>query len=219
MAIEFKVLLQRFDKLRADGQHRIERGHRVLEHDRERSGAKLAQAFGIKSREILPLEHHAAGKLGLLWQQLQDGARQHGLAAAGLADNAEGAAGADLQIDSIHRAKITARGRQVDRRILDRKQRGLAHSAPCRGSVSARNVSPTRLKDSTVRNIAAAGRKASRGAISRLSRPSPIMLPQLDIGGGTPSPRNDSEPSATMVTATPSRKNASSGRNTFGNNS
>src|SRR5258707_596682 len=61
--------------------------------------------------------------------------------------------------------------------------------------------------------------KASRGAISRLSRPSPIMLPQLDAGGGTPSPRKLSAPSTTMVTATPSRKKASSGRNTFGSSS
>ena len=45
------------------------------------------------------------------------------------------------------------------------------------------------------------------------------MLPQLDIGGGTPSPRKDSAPSTTMVTATPSRKKASSGRNTFGSSS
>ena len=48
-----------------------------------------------KARQILPVEHHAAGKLGLLRQQLQDGARQHGLAAAGFADDAERAAGAD----------------------------------------------------------------------------------------------------------------------------
>ena len=60
---------------------------------------------------------------------------------------------------------------------------------PGRGSVSARSVSPTTLKDSTVRNITAAGMKASHGAMSRLSRPSPIMLPQLGAGGGTPSPR------------------------------
>ena len=70
-----------------------------------------------------------------------------------------------------------------------------------------------------MRNIALAGRKASRGAMSRLSRPSPIMLPQLDIGGGTPRPRKDSEPSTTMMTATPSRKKASSGSMTLGSNS
>ena len=76
-----------------------------------------------------------------------------------------------------------------------------------------------RLNDSTVRNITIAGMKASRGATSRLSRPSPIMLPQLEIGGGTPRPRKDSAPSTRMMTATPSRKKASSGSATFGSNS
>ena len=55
--------------------------------------------------------------------------------------------------------------------------------------------------------------------MSRLSRPSPIMLPQLGAGGGTPSPRKESAPSTTMVTATPSRKKASSGRATLGRSS
>ncbi len=129
-AVKLKMLLQRFDQLGADGQDRIERGHRVLEHDRERPAAKLAQAFGIEPDQILTVKHHAAGKLGLLRQQLQDGARQHGLAATGFADNAERSAGADGKIDLIHRAKIAARGRQIDRYIFDRKQRRLGHSAP-----------------------------------------------------------------------------------------
>ena len=96
---------------------------------------------------------------------------QHGLAAAEFADDTERPAGAHREVHPIHRAQIAARGRQVDHDVLDRKQRVVSHSAPCRGSVSARKVSPTRLKDSTVRNIAAAGRKASRGATSRLFAP------------------------------------------------
>ncbi len=92
-------------------------------------------------------------------------------------------------------------------------------SAPGRGSVSARSVSPMTLKASTVRNMKPAGRKASQGAMSRFSRPSPIMLPQLAVGGGTPRPRNESAPSTTMVTATASRKKASSGSATLGSSS
>src|ERR1700761_8718580 len=167
----------------------------------------------------MAVEHHASGELCLLRQQLQDRARQHGLAATGFADDAERSPGANSEIDVIHRAQIAARRRQIDRDALDRQQQRRRHRAPCRGSVSARSVSPIRLKDSTVKNIAAAGMKASRGAISRLSRPSPIMLPQLEIGGGTPRPRNDNAPSTTIVTATPNRKNASSGSNTLGSNS
>src|SRR4051812_45749394 len=211
------MFLQRFDQLRADRQHRVERGHRVMEHHRERPCAQLAQAFAIEADEIPAVEHHAARELCLLRQQLEDRPRQHGLAAAGFADHAKGLPRSHRQVHPIHCAQITARGRKVDHDVLDRKQH--RHSAPCRGSVSARKASPTRLKESTVRNIAAAGRKASRGAMSRLSRPSPIMLPQLEIGGGTPSPRKDSAPSITMMTATPSRKKANSGSITFGSSS
>src|SRR5262249_43455098 len=152
-------------------------------------------------------------------QKLQDRARQHGLAAAGFADDAERSSGSQGKVDTIDGTKVAARRRQVDGNVLDGEQRGIVHSEPWRGSVIARIVSPTILKESTVKNIAIAGRKASRGATSRLSRPSPIMLPQLEIGGGTPSPRNDSEPSTTMMTATPSRKKASEGSATLGNSS
>jgi hypothetical protein len=129
-AVEFEMLLQGFDQLGADGQDRIERGHRVLEHHRQRPAAQLAQAFGIERHQILPVEHHAAGQFGFLRQQLQDGARQHGLAATGFADHAERLAGPDFQVDLVHGAKIAARGRQIDRYPLDGKQRSFRHSAP-----------------------------------------------------------------------------------------
>ncbi|KTT88714.1 hypothetical protein NS44R_15085, partial [Mammaliicoccus sciuri] len=175
--VELEMFLNGLDQLGADGQHRVERGHRILKHHRQRAAAQLAQFLRRQLGQILSAEHHPAGQFRLLGQQLQDGARQHGLAAAGFADNAERPAGADGEIDMIHRPQIAARRRQVDHRILDRQQRA-AHSAPCRGSVNARMVSPIRLNESTVRNIAIAGMKASIGATSRLSRPSPIMLPQ-----------------------------------------
>src|SRR5262249_51791818 len=217
--IEFEMFLQGLDQLRADGQHRVERGHRVLEHDGKRTAAQLAQFLAIEADEIPAVEHHAAAEFCLFRQQLKDRARQHGLAGAGFTDHTQRLPRGHRQVHPVHRAQIAARGRQVDLHILNRQQRLVRHSAPCRGSVSARRVSPTRLKESTVRNIAIAGMKASRGATSRLSRPSAIMLPQLEIGGGTPRPRKDNEPSTTMVTATPSRKKANSGRNTFGSNS
>src|SRR3981081_1387554 len=108
MTVKLEMFLQRLDQLGADGQHRVERRHRILEYDRERPAAKFSKTFGGKSHEVLTVEHHAARELCLLRQQLQDGPRQHGLAAAGFADNAERAAGADLEIDADHRAKITA---------------------------------------------------------------------------------------------------------------
>jgi hypothetical protein len=93
-------------------------------------GAKFSQSFGSKAHEVLPVKPHPARKLRLLRQQLQDGARQHGLAATGFADNAERPSGADRQIDAIHRTEIAARRRQVNRHSLDRKQRCPRHNAP-----------------------------------------------------------------------------------------
>jgi hypothetical protein len=61
---------------------------------------------------------------------LQYRARQHSLAATGFADDTERSTGADRQVDVIHRAKIAARRRQVDRHALDRKQCRFGHSAP-----------------------------------------------------------------------------------------
>src|SRR5438477_10651447 len=48
-------------------------------------------------------------------------ARQHGFSAARFPDNSKGAAGADSQTYLIDRAKIAARGRQIDRDIFDGK--------------------------------------------------------------------------------------------------
>ena len=87
--VKLEMLLQRLDQLGADREHRIERRHRVLEHDRQRAAAQLAQFLRRKLQQILAVEHHAAGEFCLLRQQLQDRPRQHGLAATGFADDAE----------------------------------------------------------------------------------------------------------------------------------
>ncbi len=90
----------------------------------------LRSFSGVKLQQVLPVEHHAAGELCLLRQQLQDRPRQHGLAAAGFADHAERLAGADGEVDMIHRAQIAARRRQIDDNVLDGKQGIPGHSAP-----------------------------------------------------------------------------------------
>ena len=128
--VKLEMLLQRLDQLGADREHRIERRHRVLEHDRQRPPAQPAELLRRKLQQILPIEYHAAGEFCLLRQQLQDRPRQHGLAATGFADDAERPPGADGKVDTIHRAQIAARRRQLDGDILDGKQRTVGHSAP-----------------------------------------------------------------------------------------
>jgi len=120
-AVKLEMLLQRLDELSADGQHWIQGRHRVLEYDRDRAAAQFTKAFGLKTHEILPIEQHAPRQFGFFRQQLQDRARQHGFSAARFPDNSKGAAGADSQTYLIDRAKIAARGRQIDRDIFDGK--------------------------------------------------------------------------------------------------
>src|SRR5262252_7160520 len=213
------MLPQGLDDLPADRQHRVERGQRVLEHHGDRAAAQPAQRLGIEPGEVPAVEHHAAANPRTARRELQNGARQHGLAAAGFADDAEGMAGFETEIDLIDRAQATARSGQIDRKLLDREEGRAGHNAPGRGSVSARSRSPTILNASTVRNIVPAGKNAIEGAVSRLSRPSAIMPPQLGVGGGTPRPRKLNAPSTTMMTATASRKKAISGSAMFGSNS
>src|SRR5579883_46916 len=212
--------LQGLDELRAYGQHGIERRHRVLKDHRKLGAAQAAQLLRRQPREIAAVERHAAREPGALGQELQHGARQHGLATTRLSHDAEGAACLEREIDLVDGHERSAWRGQRHTNPFNRQQRPCRHqSLPGRGSVSARRVSPMTLKASTVRNMKIAGRKASHGAMSRLSRPSPIMLPHDGAGGGTPRPRKERAPSTTMVTATPSRKKATSGRATLGSSS
>src|SRR5205085_5099399 len=119
----------------------------------------------------------------------------------------ERTAGFEGDIDPIDRAQPAAWRVQIDRKPLDREERQACHHNTAeRGSVSSRSLSPIMLNASTVRNIAPAGKNAIDGAVSRLSRPSAIMPPQLGVGGGTPRPKKLNAPSMTIITATTSRK-------------
>ena len=128
---------------------------------RRRSSSGASERRSRPSNRMRPPSRRALG------QQLQDGARQHGLAAARLADDAERAARRQREIDAVDGAQGAARRRQVDGYALDRQQRRCGHSAPGRGSVSARSVSPTTLNGSTVRNMTAGRQEGEPAARCR----------------------------------------------------
>src|SRR5215831_14052005 len=213
------MLLDRLDQLASNGEHRGERGHGVLKYRCDRSAAQATQCPAVKFCQLVTVKQDSTGESRLSREKLENCARQHRLTGARLADDAHGAARRKGESDAIHRMQNPSRSRQTDRRPFDKQQGIATHSAPSLGSVIARSVSPTMLNDRTEKNIVPAGKKATHGATSRLSRPSPIMLPQLGCGGGTPSPSTLSAPSMMMRTATASRKNAVSGKRTLGNNS
>ena len=104
-----------FADLVADGVDRIERRHRLLEDHGDFLGADARRvrrlSSGIRSRpcqQDLPLDD-AAGRHG---DQLQDAHGGDGLAAAGLADDADGFAAADRDVDAVDGAHHAVVGAQ-----------------------------------------------------------------------------------------------------------
>ena len=78
------------DDLIADGEARIERGHRLLEDHREPVAAQVAQRLVGHVEQIEAVETDRAGDFGGMFrQQAHDGERGDALAAAGFADQAQ----------------------------------------------------------------------------------------------------------------------------------
>ena len=137
-------------ELRADGQHRIERGHRLLrdegdvaaEQARRRAGAIATRSS--PSNDSDPRCDRETGR-----QQLGDGAADHGFAGAGFADKAEDSARAARSNDSARIAGTTrAADAGADGQVAAlQRQHGL--SAPLSASRTSsvrRSPSPSRLK-------------------------------------------------------------------------
>src|SRR5436190_2994424 len=78
---------------------------------------------------------------------------------------------------------------------------GDSYSPLSRGSSRSRSESPTRLKASTASMMASPEKVVIQGQHLMYCRPSLRMLPQLGVGGGIPSPRNDRPASVRMAVA------------------
>jgi hypothetical protein len=108
-----------------DRQHRIERGHRVLEHHRDVVAAQAPHvAFADLQEVAAAVAHGARGEPRRSARvQPQDRERGHALAAAGFADHPEALALGDVErhiLDGVGPAAIAA---ELDSQIFDRKQR------------------------------------------------------------------------------------------------
>lgn len=121
-----------FGDLAADAHDRVERGHGLLEDHGDGAaavGAHLVfaegeQVFGV--RVGLAGELEAAGDGGRGRKQAEDGERGGGLAGAGLADEADGFAGGNVEGDAVD-GFVAGEG---DAEIADGEQRG---RGGCRG--------------------------------------------------------------------------------------
>ena len=102
--VELEVQLQGLGHLLADGEHRVQRGHRLLEDHRDAVTANLADLVFVELEEVLALEEHLTGNdaAGRDRDQLEEGEGADALAAAALAHECEGFAFLDVVGDAVH---------------------------------------------------------------------------------------------------------------------
>ena len=149
---------ERFDHLRADGLHRVERCHRLLKDHRDVVAAHGAPAgFGFLE-QVRPVEPDRAARRGAVGQKPHQRQRGHRLARAAFADKAEHLALHDPERD------VMQDGRAVD---IDGEGLDLDHASRLRrrGSSASRSPSPRRFSPSTITTMASPGRTASIGFV------------------------------------------------------
>ena len=97
-------LVLEVDQLVADGQDRVEGGHRVLEHHGDVRPAQVALAFRVQGEEVGALVADGAGiHPGIGGQQVDERGGERGLAAAAFADDADHLAGVGVKVGGAQR--------------------------------------------------------------------------------------------------------------------
>jgi len=138
---------ERLGDLVADGERRVERGHRLLEDHREPGAPQLAQPRRRQPEQILAFEPHLArdDAPGRRRHEAHDAERGDALAAARFADDAERAAALEAEVDAVHGSHLACVGVEDGGEAADLKQvsydgqplvrsrrgRGFPTAAPC----------------------------------------------------------------------------------------
>ncbi len=152
--------LQMLGELLADGQHRVERRHRLLRNEgdilaQESPVSLVRQGHEIGAAEFERARRHVEDAR----QEPRDDAADHALAGARFADQAQHLAGAELEIDVAQRLDIApadTRGK-AERAGGENGHASTRLSCRRRGSSVRRSPSPSRLKPSTVMKMASTG--------------------------------------------------------------
>ena len=115
----------------ADPLHRIERGHRLLEHHGHAGAAGRTQVGVRFGGQLLALQPDRTGLDGhrVLRQQPHHRLRSDGLAGAGFADDANDLVGADRKVDAAHGVRPVAAALDGDGKIGDFED-GRCHVKP-----------------------------------------------------------------------------------------
>src|SRR5258705_2670356 len=97
------------DDLLADGETRIERGHRLLKNHRQPVAAQIAQGLVGHLKQVKTVETDRAGDFSALFrQQAHDSQRGDALSAAAFADPADLRALSHAEVDADDRMTVPA---------------------------------------------------------------------------------------------------------------
>ena len=123
-----EVGLERLADLPADGQHRVERGHRVLKDHRDLAAADRAQLLVRQREQVAAAEHRRALRdAPVARQDPEQGQRGDALAAAGLADDSERLAGCDVEGDPVDGVDEPSLRPEADVQVVDAEERLSSH--------------------------------------------------------------------------------------------
>ena len=128
------VLDQRLSQLRTHGEHRVQRGHRVLEDAGDLASAQRLQLGQRSLEQVTPLPQHLTRTLGVVGQQVQDGHGGDALARARLAHQGHDGVLWDVEAHALHRVgalrnAIHAPHAKGDFQVTDAQQHGRFSSA------------------------------------------------------------------------------------------
>jgi hypothetical protein len=128
---------KRFHDLVADGEDRVEAGHRVLEDHADAGAADGAHRVFGDAGEVLPLEHHAAAPDfgGGHGQEADQRHHGHRFAGAGFAHNPKEFAGFEGEAHVIDGMNLAPSCAENGLEVLDVKDKG-------RGPVGHRQMLP-----------------------------------------------------------------------------
>jgi hypothetical protein len=99
--------------LPADAEHGVEGARRVLEDHGDAAAPHRVEGGRRRADQLGTVERHAAGDPRLGGEQAESGEPGHRFAGAGFADETEGLAAADMQVDAAQGGDARKRDAQV----------------------------------------------------------------------------------------------------------
>ena len=170
----------------ADGVHRRQRRHRILEHRPDGLPANLRHLLIGKSDELVAVQPHRTGHRGVFGQQADDGHRTRGLTGTRFADECDDLSGVDAKVHPPHRIHDIRVGREGDSQVAHLEKahlRAFRLRARLPGSSASRRPSPTRLAQKMIKTSTPAGNKKSHGNVVADGVPLAMRVPSDTSGG------------------------------------